>query len=59
MARVFIPLKGPSFKNERARNLLQGFINQVNSQRGKTLNDTKADELIAIAQRIIVSIPKK
>jgi hypothetical protein len=53
MRRQFIKLKGNSLKDKRARNLLKGFIKQVNSQRGKTLNDTKADELIEIAQRII------
>jgi hypothetical protein len=42
-----------------ARNMLQAFINQVKSQRDKTLSDTEADELTAIAQRIINSIPGK
>jgi hypothetical protein len=42
-----------------ARNTLNAFINQVNAQRGKALTGTQADELIAIAQRIINSIPGK
>ena len=42
-----------------ARNTLNAFINQVNAQRGKTLSDTQAQELISIAQEIINSIPGK
>jgi chitodextrinase len=42
-----------------ARNTLNAFINQVSAQRGKALTGTQADELIAIAQRIINSIPGK
>jgi PKD repeat protein len=42
-----------------AQNTLTAFINQVNSQRDKTLTEEQADELIAIAQQIIESIPLK
>ena len=42
-----------------ARNTLKAFINQVSAQRGKALTGTQADELIAIAERIITSIPGK
>ncbi len=42
-----------------ARNTLNAFINQVNAQTGKAINPGDADDLIAIAQRIINSIPGK
>ena len=42
-----------------AGNLLNAFINQVNSQRGKTLTSIQADELITRAQQIINSLPGK
>ena len=42
-----------------ARNTLKAFINQISAQRGKALTGTQADELIAIAERIITSIPGK
>ena len=42
-----------------ARNTLNAFINEVNAQRGKTVTVSQANELIAIAQRIINSIPGK
>jgi methionine-rich copper-binding protein CopC len=42
-----------------AQQTLLAFINQVKSQQGKTLTKAQADELIAIAQRIRNSIPKK
>ena len=42
-----------------ARNTLNAFINQVNAQTGKAIDPDDTDELIAIAQRIINSIPGK
>jgi len=39
-----------------ARQTLLVFINQVNSQREKTLTTALADELISIAQRMLNSI---
>jgi len=42
-----------------AQQTLLAFINQVKSQQGKTLTKAQADELIATAQRIMNSIPKK
>ena len=42
-----------------ARNTLNAFINQVSAQREKALTGTQANELIAIAERIINSIPGK
>jgi hypothetical protein len=43
-------------KDKTAKNILSAFINQVNSQRGKTLTDAQADALIAKAQDILDSI---
>jgi PKD repeat protein len=42
-----------------ARNTLNAFINEVNAQRGKAITASQANELTAIAQRIINSIPGK
>jgi hypothetical protein len=42
-----------------ARNTLSAFINQVNAQRGKAITPDQANDLIAIAQLIINSIPGK
>lgn len=45
--------------NTPARQILFAFINQVNSQRGKTLTNAQAEDLVAIVQQIIDSIPGK
>jgi hypothetical protein len=44
-------------KYTAAEKLLIGFIKQVNSQSGKTIDPTDGDELIAIAQRVIDFLP--
>jgi hypothetical protein len=46
-------------QNTPARNTLNPFINHVNAQRGKALTTDQANEIIAIAQRIINAIPGK
>jgi len=40
-------------QRQDAANLLQAFINSVEAQRGKQLTSAQADELIALARRIL------
>jgi hypothetical protein len=41
------------------RTTLNAFINEINAQRGKAIIVSQANELTAIVQRIINSIPGK
>jgi len=57
MDKLDAALKAVDKGNYRAAsNLLNAFINMVNSQRGKTLTDAQADALIQMAQDIMDSI---